>query len=328
VHIQTKPALGRLTVGLIVLVGPVTFTQAATRTVCKAGCEYTQINTAIEAASSGDTISVGAGTYLENVVVTNKNLTINGYSEDYTVIDGGYHGAALSITGESSAKNTVNLNKLTITHGSASGLAVTSASVGLQKVVVISNLSAKNGAGAGGGILALESIVKMNQSIVAHNRATTGSGADRTEVVGSTITITNSDIFDNSALMGGGVYIGPESKVTMTSSTLTSNSATYGGAAYIGAFRHSAAEETGFLTLNSATMANNHADDSGGGIYVSIEAPGGAFTNSFVVGNSAGQHGGGLYLSEDGSVSLTNTTLTGNHPDSCATGSGAGCPGE
>ena len=195
--IENNSAFGRVTVGLIAVIGPFALAQAATRTVCKAGCEYNQINTAIETAAAGDTISVASGTYFENVVVTDKNLTINGSSEDYTVIDGGYHGAALSITGKSSAKNTVNLNKLTITHGSASGLAISAATVNLEKVVVISNLSANNGSGAGGGILALDSIVNMSQSIIAHNRATTGSGggidADRTEVIGSAVTITSSE---------------------------------------------------------------------------------------------------------------------------------------
>src|ERR1700761_2871672 len=143
-------------VGVVALIGPLGAAQAATRSVCVSGCEYTKINAAIAAANSGDTISIAAGTYFENVVVTDKNLTITGYSEDYTVIDGGYKGTTLTISGASSATNTVTLNKLTLTHGSASGLAINSAGVTLFKVVVISNLSSGNGAGAGGGILALD----------------------------------------------------------------------------------------------------------------------------------------------------------------------------
>lgn len=51
---------------------------AATFTVCSSGCDQTTIGEAITAASSGDTISVGAGTYTENVVVSKTNLTIQG----------------------------------------------------------------------------------------------------------------------------------------------------------------------------------------------------------------------------------------------------------
>ncbi len=316
--------------GIISLLVSISQAHAATRLVCKSGCEYARINAAIEAAASGDTISIAAGTYFENVVVPDKNLTITGYSEDYTVIDGGFHGATLAITGQSRSTNTVTLNKLTLTHGSDSGLAITSATVTLYKVVVISNVSANNGAGAGAGILALDSDVTLDQSIIAHNRAPTGQGggisADRTVVIGTHFTITNSDIFDNSAVNGGGLYIGPLSTITMTSSTLTSNSAKKGGAAYIGAFRHSAVEEIGFLTFNSSTMANNGAGDWGGGIYVSIEDAGGSFNHSIIVGNHAGIDGGGIALPEYGSVSVSETILAGNSPDNCGPANGAVCP--
>jgi hypothetical protein len=266
-------------IAVIALIGPISRAQAASRSVCKSGCEYTRINAAIEAASPGDTISIAAGTYFENVVVTDKNLTITGT---------------------------------------------------LYKVIVISNLSAKHGAGAGGGIQAIDSNVTILQSIVAHNRATSGQGggisADRTEVIGSNITITNSDIFDNFALNGGGVYIGPQSTMTMTSSTVTSNGATSGAGAYLGSFRHSAVEETGFLTFNSSTMANNHANDSGGGIYVPNADAGGSFDNSFIVGNRAGTTGGGITLPGGGSLTLTDTILAGNSPNNCSGGEGAICP--
>jgi hypothetical protein len=46
-------------------------------TVCASGCTYTTIQSAINEASAGDTINVGAGTYTENVSI-NKALTILG----------------------------------------------------------------------------------------------------------------------------------------------------------------------------------------------------------------------------------------------------------
>lgn len=51
--------------------------RAATITVCPSGCDYTSIQAAVNAASSGDTISIGAGTYDEQVIV-NKGLTLVG----------------------------------------------------------------------------------------------------------------------------------------------------------------------------------------------------------------------------------------------------------
>src|SRR5581483_11990033 len=149
-------------------------------------------------AASGDTISIGPGTYFENVVISNKNLTITGYSEDYTVIDGGFQGTTLSINGSSPGQNTVNLIKLTVTHGSASGVAVDSATVSMQKVIVVSNLSANNGAGPGGGIFG------------------GGNGA----VTQSSFTIVSSILSGNEANIGGAISLESASTATLTSSSV------------------------------------------------------------------------------------------------------------
>jgi hypothetical protein len=48
---------------------------AAPKTVCSSGCAYTTIKGAVEAASSGATITVGPGSYYENIAI-NKALTL------------------------------------------------------------------------------------------------------------------------------------------------------------------------------------------------------------------------------------------------------------
>jgi nitrous oxidase accessory protein NosD len=57
----------------------------AMKTVCASGCAFNTIQGAINAATPGSTITIGKGTYAENVVV-NKPLTLVGYGKG-TVIE-------------------------------------------------------------------------------------------------------------------------------------------------------------------------------------------------------------------------------------------------
>ena len=59
---------------------------AATLSVCPSGCAYAHIQDAINAASAGDTISIGAGTYAEHLDIE-KNLTLLGARAQTTVIE-------------------------------------------------------------------------------------------------------------------------------------------------------------------------------------------------------------------------------------------------
>jgi hypothetical protein len=60
-------------VGCLTAAGPA----FAKKTVCSSGCTYSTIQSAINAASEGATISIAKGTYVENVVV-NKPVTLAG----------------------------------------------------------------------------------------------------------------------------------------------------------------------------------------------------------------------------------------------------------
>jgi len=91
---RTRPAAGRRS-GLAALVLAVvafgglagSAGAAGTVTVCSSGCDSTTIQGAVALASSGDTITVAAGTYVEDVTV-DKTLTLLGAGAGSTTVSG------------------------------------------------------------------------------------------------------------------------------------------------------------------------------------------------------------------------------------------------
>ena len=71
---------------------------SATSTVCPTGCDHTTIQAAVDAAADGDTIEVGAGTYVENVVVY-RDLAIVGAGIGETIVDGDAAGHVFDVIG-------------------------------------------------------------------------------------------------------------------------------------------------------------------------------------------------------------------------------------
>ena len=103
---------------------------------------YSTIQAAVTAALSGDTLSVGAGTYTEHVSVS-KKLNINGASSDTVIVDGAGTGDVFFITGDY-----VNITDMTITNdGGDTGIYLQNADYGF----INGNLFQNNN-GANGGI--------------------------------------------------------------------------------------------------------------------------------------------------------------------------------
>jgi len=68
--------------------------EAGTLDVCPSGCTYASIQAAVDAASPGDTISVGAGTYAESLLINVEELTV--IFEDGAVLNGSSPGVTIN----------------------------------------------------------------------------------------------------------------------------------------------------------------------------------------------------------------------------------------
>lgn len=267
---------------------------ATTYTVCASGCDYTTIQAAISAASSGDIISIEAGTYSESDIDVNQNLTIQGQGATSTIVDGGGSGTVFTID----ANFTVTLQSMTIQNGYAindgGGIYNDGGTVTLSQSTLLGN----SAGGIGGGIFnASASMLTISQSTLSGNSATDGGGIFND----GTVTLINSTLSDDSTSssdgIGGGIFnVGA---ATLSNSTIAGNAATYGGGI--------ANDFGGTATVKNSIVANS----SGGGdcygttvtaLGANLDTDGSCGTSNFTQVTSAQINMGALALNAPGAT--------------------------
>jgi hypothetical protein len=218
------------------------------------------ISNALALTLPGDSIFVAPATYHETLFIY-FNLEIIGSGAKTTIVDGGGVNSQVVVVG-SEPKVQVKLSGMTF----------------------------RNGAGQedGGGIYNCFGTLTVIDSIITGNRISSGHG---------------------SYGYGAGIYNCPSSTLTLVNTTISNNSALIGGAICNG----------GTLTINKSTISGNVArQHEGGGIanYGTL-----TITNSTFSGNMArssllgsvagGILNGGLFRSS-GTLAINNSTLSGN----------------
>ena len=78
-------------------------------------CDH--IQTAINLAASGDTINIAAGTYIEQLSIVDKNLTLKGEGAASTFLDVNQSFSILSIIASNVQNLTVNISGVTLQNG-------------------------------------------------------------------------------------------------------------------------------------------------------------------------------------------------------------------
>jgi hypothetical protein len=306
-----------LTLVLAILGLVPTATHAATLDVCPSGCTYTSIQAAIDAAALGDKITIGAGAY-DGMLAIGKNLTLQGAGAAQTTINGGVGGSVITIA----IGTTVTIDGVTITGGSGQS----GGGIFNQGTLTVSNstISGNSASSLGGGIYNNGGSVTVSNSTFAGNSAGFGGGIHNNN--GGSVTVSNSTFAGNSATIGGGIRNSGGS-VTVSNSTFAGNSASnIGGGIYSSAggtltvsnsafFGNSASDAGGIfnglgsVTVSNSTFAGNSASDTGGGV---LNLSTLMVSNSTFFGNSASSFGGGIFNRENGTLTVSNSTISDN----------------
>ncbi|MCB2181051.1 MAG: right-handed parallel beta-helix repeat-containing protein [Desulfobulbaceae bacterium] len=300
-------------------------------TVCASGCDETTIQAGIDAALSGDRITlVSAGTYNENLSLTSSSWNNSKFhavcGPDETTISStgdivflqnvsGVHIDGFEITGgtrgvySNGAPATINNCKIhdnNNTEEGGAGLYSINAAQTVTNSEIYSNTSSGNGGGVSLPSVAGHSFVN---TIIRDNESTAGGGGAVFTQNGST-TFTDVTIKDNtSATVGGGVYAN-SSDTTFSRCTITGNTATssLGGALYNSNSGCDAVFENCIIAGNSAANAGA----------VNVNQGTLSIVNSTLADNQATAGDGGAIKTNTGTTTIRNSILWGNS----ASGSG------
>jgi len=304
--------------------------------------DFSTIQEAIDAASSGDTVIVRPGTYVENIDFAQKAITVKSeLGPAGTIIDGNQVMAV--VTFQSGEGSDSLLEGFTLTNGLGedlspyfiSGGAITcenSSSPTITKNVVEYNQSEfgggiacgggsaptitqnfirRNTADVGGGIFCDKSTPVISGNVISENTAQSrGGGLYLRE---ATPTITDNFIERNTVPGIGGHGAGIccwESSPTISNNIIHGNCClqpgSEGGGIYCAWY--------GYPTITNNTITANSAIWNGGGIYLNFSRP--TLRNNTICYNSAGQDGGGIYCMQTPMspwpLEIANTIFWGN----------------
>lgn len=266
---------------------------------------YPSLQEAVDAAASGDEIRAAAGTYTNLSVRPRHDITTTGfvtqtlYLSKTVTVRGGYNS-------DFSAWNPELYATILDAQGKGRGIYVTGEISPTIEGLHITGGDATGLTGygyygaydAGGGVYVISATVTLSNNQIYSNTAPYGGGG---VFLGYSNGQLNGDkIFDNQVNSGGGGVFFYEGSPTLEASAVMSNTSNnLGGGLYI--FSSDA-------TLTSNTIRDNSANSLGGGLDVASCSP---TLNSNIFSGNTANLGGGAYLWYNQSL-LTNNVFIKN----------------
>lgn len=265
---------------------------------------------AISLTSSGDSITIAAATYSENLTIR-FSLNLIGAGASTTIIDGGGVGGVIAVT-----SGNVTLSGLTIRNGAVVGNYYGGAGAGIFNsgtLTVIASTITGNlasavcpptfGCGAFGGGIYNSGRLTISNTTVAGNTVQAG--------------FTYSTFKYVAYADGGGIF--NQGTIIVSNSTLVANTARHVSLGFVFS-RGGGISSRGPATISNSTLSGNNAMQ-GGGIF-NYQGYSAAFQNSIVANSSSGGNCAGAMtskgynLSSDGSCNFNGPgDMNGTNPD-------------
>jgi hypothetical protein len=231
------------------------------------------------------------------VVNDSHPLTIAGPTANTVTVSGGDAVEVFDVTG-----GTVSISNLAITHGHTSG---SGGGISNAGTLALTNctLDHDTAGNAGGGLFNLGGTATLSGCTFNHDSATTTNGVGGGIFSFGTLSVTSSNLSNDSAgFLGGGIYIHVNSTATLTNVTLSNDSAIGGGGDGGGVF----VDAFSTATLTNCTLSNDKAGNGGGGLCTDASGP--VTFNNCTLSNDSALQGGGI-CNTHGTVVLTACTL-------------------
>ena len=274
---------------------------SASASVCIQVCGHKTIQEAVDAANPGDTIIVSDGTYKENVKI-DKSLNIKGNGSD-TIVDGTKNGPVFTIGKVNSNVNVV-LSGFAIVNGKSSiggGGILNNGTTTIKDCTISGNTAFKDG----GGVLNYGILTVTNSKISQNIALEDGGGINNSgiaEVRGCTLSQNIAGGKGGGIANKKGDTVTKYCNLTVTNSKISQNTALMDGGGILTFWRCNS-------TMNGGTISRNTAKNEGGGVC----APAGNFTmNGGTISGNSAIHGGGVYICCHGTLTMDGGTISGN----------------
>jgi hypothetical protein len=253
---------------------------------------------ALAAADDGDTILVESASFALSSTVIEKAVTLSGaWNADFTQRD------------LSAGKTTLDLTGNIVINNVSGGF-------GIDGFIV------ENGTGShslqpadgdfGGGLKILNSTASVANCEIRQNQSGGGlsyGGGGGIFAINGTVTIVDSWIHDNEAMVGGGIYL-YDCAVGIAGSTIEDNVVSSATGQPLGA--GAALDGCSPAAISATTFAGNTGAQDGGGLWVSgstaVSIDGGTFTRNTATFYGAAAYASGSEVTFDGTVFSRNTS--------------------